>query len=261
MKKVYLYKKFERFWHWSQTLLITVLIFTGFEIHGTTNIIGYESAVNLHNIAAWAFLVLIVFAIFWHVTTDEWRQYMPTLNNMKAQLDYYLIGIFNNAPHPVKKRTLSKLNPLQRVTYFALKVIIIPAMVISGLLYMYYNDAFIIFEIENLDWIAWVHTLGAYLLLTFLIVHIYLITTGHTLTSNLSAMVTGWETVDDDEVKELVEEAIEETGLKIKVVNDNPEEHQKLKNLVVKAMKETEDKVNDDKLKGQKEKKNKKNKK
>ncbi len=102
MKKVYLYKKFERFWHWSQTLLILTLVFTGFEIHGTTNWLGYESSVRVHNIAAWAFLILIVFAIFWHITTDEWQQYMPTLKNMRAQLDYYLTGIFNNAPHPVK---------------------------------------------------------------------------------------------------------------------------------------------------------------
>lgn len=258
MKKVYLYKKFERFWHWGQTLLILTLIFTGFEIHGTTNWLGYETSVRVHNIAAWSFLVLIVFAIFWHITTDEWRQYMPTLKNMKAQLDYYLVGIFANAPHPVKKRSLSKLNPFQRITYFALKILIIPAMLISGLLYLYFSEPILNIQIESLDWIAWIHTLGAYLLLAFLIVHLYLITTGHTVTSNLVAMVTGWETVDDDEVKDFVEEAIEEAGMKIKVVTETEEEHEKLKDLVVEAMKETEDKVIDEKLKGQNNKKHKK---
>ena len=64
MKKVYLYKKFERFWHWGQTILVLTLIFTGFEIHGTTSFIGFEQAVKVHDIAAWAFLILIVFAIF-----------------------------------------------------------------------------------------------------------------------------------------------------------------------------------------------------
>jgi thiosulfate reductase cytochrome b subunit len=258
MKKVYLYKKFERFWHWAQTVLILSLIFTGFEIHGTTNWLGYEESVRIHNVSAWAFLVLIVFAIFWHITTDEWKQYMPTLKNMKAQLDYYLTGIFTNAPHPVKKRALSKLNPLQRITYFALKVLIIPGMLISGLIYMYFNDPLFNVELARLDWVAWIHTFGAYLLLTFLIVHLYLITTGHTLTSNLSAMVTGWEVVDDDEVKEFVEEAIEETGLKIKVINENNTEHEKLKDLVIQAMKETENKVKEEKLKGQNIKNNKK---
>lgn len=258
MKKVYLYKKFERFWHWAQTIMIITLIFTGFEIHGTTNWLGYEASVRIHNITAWSFLVLIVFAVFWHITTDEWRQYMPTLKNMRAQLEYYLIGIFENAPHPVKKRTLSKLNPLQRVTYFALKVLIIPTMLITGLIYMYFNDSVWNIKLENLEWVAWIHTFGSYLLLTFLIVHLYLITTGHSVTSNLSAMVTGWETVDDDEVKELVEEAIEETGLKIKVIKESESEHEKLKDLVVEAMHETEEKVKGKKLKGQKNKKNKK---
>lgn len=257
MKQVYLYKKFERFWHWGQTLLILVLIFTGFEIHGTTNWLGYETSVNVHNIAAWSFMVLIVFAIFWHITTDEWRQYLPTAKNMKAQLDYYLIGIFTNAPHPVKKRSLSKLNPFQRITYFALKVLIIPAMLVTGLMYMYFNDPILNFELESLDWVAMLHTFGAYLLLAFLIVHLYLITTGRTVLSNLNAMITGWETVDDDEVKELVEEAIEEAGMKIKVIDESDEEHEKLKDLVVEAMKETEDKVKEDKLKGQHNKKHK----
>ena len=67
MKKVYLYKRFERFWHWGQTLLVSTLIFTGFEIHGTTQFMGYQQAVQVHDIAAWAFLVLIVFAVFWHL--------------------------------------------------------------------------------------------------------------------------------------------------------------------------------------------------
>ncbi len=250
MKKVYLYKKFERFWHWGQTILILSLIFTGFEIHGSTEFLGYQKAVELHDIAAWALLVLIVFAIFWHLTTDEWKQYMPTLKNMKAQLNYYLVGIFANAPHPVKKRSLSKLNPLQRLTYFALKVLIIPTMVLSGLLYMYFDYPDLGIEMESLEWVALIHTFGAYLLLTFLIIHLYLITTGRTITSNLQAMLTGWEVVDDDEVMDLVEEAVEEAGLKIKPVVDDDKSHEEVKELVVKALKETEGKVIDEKLKG-----------
>ncbi len=104
---------------------------TGFEIHGSYKLFGYEFAVRWHNNAAWAFLVLIVFAIFWHITTDAWRNYLPTRKNFKAQMDYYLTGIFRNAPHPVRKRTLSKLNPLQRLVYLGLKILVIPVMVIS----------------------------------------------------------------------------------------------------------------------------------
>ena len=252
MKKIYLYKKFERFWHWGQTVLILVLIFTGFEIHGFTDFIGYREAVEYHDMAAWALLILIVFAIFWHLTTDEWKQYIPTMKNMRAQLDYYLTGIFTHAPHPVKKRTLSKLNPLQRITYFALKVVIIPVMVVSGLLYMYFDYPDMDMEMRSLEIVALVHTLGAYLLLTFLIVHLYLITTGRTPTSNLHAMITGWEIVDDDEIMDLVEEAVEEAGMKIRSVKNEAQDREEIRELVVKALKETEDKVTQEKLKGQK---------
>ena len=252
MKKVYLYKKFERFWHWGQTVLILALIFTGFEIHGTTNYIGFEQAVIIHDVAAWAFLVLIVFAIFWHLTTNEFRQYVPTIKNLKAQVNYYLMGIFANAPHPTKKRTLSKLNPLQRITYFALKIVLIPVMVITGIFYMYFNYPDVGIEMANLETIALIHTIGAYLILTFLIVHLYLITTGHTLTSNLNAMVTGWDMVEDEEVYDIMEEIIDETGRHIKPVEDDKAGHEETKEILIKALKETEVKLKNEEMEGQK---------
>jgi formate dehydrogenase gamma subunit len=252
MKKVYLYKKFERFWHWAQTILVLTLMFTGFEIHGTTSFMGYESAVEVHDIAAWAFLVLIIFAIFWHLTTNEFKQYMPTAKNLKAQLNYYLTGIFANAPHPTRKRTLSKLNPLQRITYFALKIVLIPLMVVTGFIYMYFDYPEMGFQMDSLEPIALIHTLGAYLLMTFLIVHLYLITTGRTVTSNMEAMITGWEVVEDEEVKDIVEEVIEETGQRIRPVKEDAKSKEELRELVVEALKDTEEKVKEEKLKGQK---------
>jgi len=45
--------------------------------------------------------------------------------------------------------------------------------------------------------IALIHTLLAYLLIAFVIMHVYMTTTGHTLTSNIKAMITGWEEVED----------------------------------------------------------------
>ena len=139
MTREYVYKRFERFWHWMQALLIIFLGFTGFEIHGSIHFFGFEQAVKLHNVAAIAFLVLIIFAVFWHITTGEWRQYLPTRKNLRAQMEYYIFGIFRNAPHPTKKTVLSKLNPLQKIVYAGLKVIVIPLMVMSGLVYMFYR--------------------------------------------------------------------------------------------------------------------------
>jgi thiosulfate reductase cytochrome b subunit len=186
-----------------QALIIFFLAMTGFEIHGSISFFGYQNAVKYHNIAAYAFIVLIVFAIFWHLSTGEWRQYLPTVKNLKAQINYYLLGIFSNAPHPTRKTVLSKLNPLQKLVYLALKILVIPTMMISGLLYMFYrypqNGGIVGMNIGSIKVIALFHTAGAFLLLAFIIVHLYLITTGTTVTSNLKAMITGFEDLETDE--------------------------------------------------------------
>jgi len=211
-KMVLVYKGFERFWHWTQSFLIIFLAITGFEIHSSYSLFGFATAVDLHNKAAWALIILVVFAIFWHITTGEWKQYLPTTKNLKAQIEFYLTGIFRNAPHPTQKTTISKLNPLQRLVYLGLKILVIPVMVISGLAYMFYRypHAGVIksANMQDLEIIALVHTFGAFILIAFLVVHVYLITTGHTITSNLKAMITGWEELEDDENEKsvLVEE-------------------------------------------------------
>lgn len=207
--KVYIYKSFERFWHWIQAFLIFFLAATGFEIHGSYVFFGYQNAVEYHNIAAYAFIILIVFAIFWHFSTGEWKQYLPTVRNLRAQVNFYLLGIFKNAPHPTKKSVLSKLNPLQKLVYLGLKILVIPVMVLSGLLYMYYRypqQAGIEgLRIESLAPIAIIHSAGAFLLIAFIITHLYLITTGHTVTSNLKAMITGYEDIEEENYEEKAE--------------------------------------------------------
>jgi thiosulfate reductase cytochrome b subunit len=39
--------------------------------------------------------------------------------------------------------------------------------------------------------------MAAFMMMAFVIVHVYLITTGHTIGAHLKAMITGWEEVDD----------------------------------------------------------------
>ncbi len=200
-KQVYVYKAFERFWHWMQAILIFFLAFSGFEIHGSYTFFGFQDAVKYHNIAAYMLIVLIVFAIFWHFSTGEWRQYVPSFNNIAAQLNYYIFGIFKNSPHPTKKTVLTKLNPLQKLTYFGLKILVIPVIVTSGLLYMLYRypqrHGIEALNIESLELIAIIHTIAAFLLLSFIIAHLYLITTGEKVTTNLKAMLTGYEELEE----------------------------------------------------------------
>jgi PAS domain S-box-containing protein len=212
MKKVYIYNRYNRFWHWSQALLIIFLAITGLEVHGGYNLFGYENSVIYHNNAAWALIILTIFTIFWDFTMGEWKQYIPTFKLMKEQVQYYITGIFHKAEHPTHKTKYTKFNPLQRMTYFGLKFLIIPTMVFSGLLYFFFFSSLSDGKNLNLDWIAYVHTFGAFVLIGFIFIHVYLTTTGHTVTSSIKAMIVGWEDMSDEDAKYAVEE-----GLKVKL--------------------------------------------
>ncbi len=211
MKRVYIYKGFERFWHWLQASLIVFLSITGFEVHGSYTIFGFEKAAEFHRTASWMLIGLIALAIFWHFTTGEWKQYIPTTHKLKEQILYYMFGIFKGDPHPTEKTRVSKLNPLQRLVYLGFKLILVPMTVISGIFYMLYktfdNNNLIVIEEYPLGTIAFWHTLGAILLMIFLVVHVYMTTTGETPTSNIKAMITGYEEIHDDEHDETTKQS------------------------------------------------------
>jgi thiosulfate reductase cytochrome b subunit len=195
-EKMLFYTRFERFWHWAQAVLIILLLGTGFAIHGSLGIMDFGYAVGLHAQLAWLLMGLTAFAIFWHFTTGEWKQYTPTLEKAADVICYYSKDIFKGCEHPVEKRTDRKLNPLQRITYFSLKVFLFPFQIITGLLYMNYN---VLGGKVSLETVAMLHTAGAFAFLAFLIIHVYLATTGETVSSHFKAMITGWEEI---EVKE-----------------------------------------------------------
>lgn len=196
MQKVMMYNRFERLWHWSSGLLIILLLFTGFEIHGTYLLLGFELAVDVHIISAWTLMVLWGLAIFWHMVTGEWKQYIPSsANKLIAMMKYYGIDIFLGGGHPHHKTRKSKLNPMQRLAYLSLHVMILPFSVLSGVLYLFYPEwGSIGLGNWSLLWIALIHTALAFAMLTFLIVHLYLaLTTSKEPLGYLKAMVHGYE--------------------------------------------------------------------
>jgi thiosulfate reductase cytochrome b subunit len=195
---IYLYTRYERFWHWLQALLILVLLVTGFEVHGSLTLLGFARAVAVHNFLGLAWLVAFAFFVFWVFTTGEWKQYIPTTRKMFEVLRYYLVGIFRGEPHPVPKRREAKHNPLQRLTYLALAAALLPLQMATGFLYWGYNS----WDAWGLGWLslgslALLHMAGAFALLAFLVVHVYMITTGHAVTAHTKAMITGWEDVEE----------------------------------------------------------------
>jgi thiosulfate reductase cytochrome b subunit len=167
-------------------------------------------AVRIHNIVAFVVVLNAFLAAFYHFASGQIRQYLPEpkgfFSQAIQQTQYYLRGIFKGEPHPFEKAPDSKLNPLQQVTYLAILNVLLPLQVLTGIA-IWGAERWPEFAgiIGGLRYVAPVHALVAWLFAAFLIMHIYLITTGHTPTANIKAMVTGWEEVHKEEGESHVE--------------------------------------------------------
>jgi len=194
---VKVFPRFERFWHWTQMALIFVLIFTGFGLNGLHGLIDFKMAVMLHTLAALVLLAVWIFATFWLFTTGTWRQFLPKAEGMLEVARFYAWGVFKGEEHPYRKIFWRKHNPLQAATYFALKWAIFPAIWGTGLIYLTYNfweplpnAVFWLTIVANL------HLLAAYVIVTFVIVHVYLLTVGHGFREHVKPMVTGFDEIE-----------------------------------------------------------------
>ncbi len=200
---IMVFSRFERFWHWTQVTLIFTLLFTGFAIHGLHHLIDFKTAVDVHTYAALALMLLWVFAIFWHITTGTWRHYLPTTNGLWRVARYYAYGIFKGEHHPYRKAFRRKHNPLQALTYLALKLFLFPLIWLTGLAYLFYNSW------EHLpgaglgiEIVAMVHVAVAFAILAFVMGHVYLLTTGHHFVDHVRPMLTGYDHVEVTPVEE-----------------------------------------------------------
>ncbi len=196
MARVLMFKRFERLWHWSQAFLIIAMLITGFEIHGLYQLFGFEQAVDLHIIMAWTLIGLWVFALFWHMTTGEWKQYIPSSpNKMMAMARYYGVDLILGGGVPYQRSRREKFNPLERMELLLLHIVISPIIWISGLLYLFYTSwntwGLSSFSLGS---VALVHTGAAFAMLVFLISHLYFsITTSKKPFGYVKAMITGYE--------------------------------------------------------------------
>jgi thiosulfate reductase cytochrome b subunit len=200
--RVYMYSAYERAWHWLQALAIMILLFTGLEIHVISlGIMDFALAVRVHNIMGFVVLANAVFAAFFHLASGEIRQFLPEpkgfFGQAFEQTRYYLSGIFRGDPHPFEKSPSRKLNPLQQLTYLGILNVLLPLQIVTGvLIWGLQRWPAIDGPLNGLTLLAPLHALGAWLFAAFLIMHVYLTTTGPTPTANLKAMMVGWETVE-----------------------------------------------------------------
>jgi thiosulfate reductase cytochrome b subunit len=196
--KVLFYTLYERLWHWLQALSALVLILTGFVIAfpRAFGAFDFGTSVEVHHVAAWVLLVNAGLALFYNLASGLFRRYLPSKQELfplgVRHARYYVLGIFRGEPHPFDRTPEKRLLPLQKVTYFLILNLLLPLMVVTGLLKLgadshpEWLNGF-----GGLPVVASLHRAGAWLFTAFLILHVYMTTTGTTWWSNLQCMLTG----------------------------------------------------------------------
>lgn len=202
-ERVHMYDAYERLWHWLQASAIMLLLFTGLIIHKPHffGMFSFPYVVNVHNVLGFVLLVNAALALFYNLASGEIRQYLPEPKGFfvraMAQAMYYSQGIFAGQAHPLEKTKRNKLNPLQQVTYLMILNILLPAQIITGvMIWGLQRWPHIAAELGGLPVLALIHTLVAWAFATFIVMHVYLTTTGHSPTAGIKAMIGGWDNVE-----------------------------------------------------------------
>jgi thiosulfate reductase cytochrome b subunit len=204
MSALYLYPRWLRVWHWINALLFLVLMYTGASMHfgGGGWLMPFDLAVTTHNTAGILLTLGWIGFVIGNLTTENGRHYRVRFSGfferLFAQARYYGYGIFHNALHPFHVSAEMKLNTLQQVSYLGVMYGLMPLLILSGWAFLFsVSLPETLLGLPSVWLVAMAHLTLAYLLVLFLLVHMYIITTGETVTTNLRAMITGWHREDE----------------------------------------------------------------
>lgn len=208
-KRIFLNPLPVRIWHWINAISFIVLIVTGIQIRyrELVNLMSFELAVDIHE---WTGFILIGNYFIWfayYFLTRNIKIYIPPVHHpvelakgMIRQARYYGYGLFIGEQNPHHSTFEHKFNPMQQQGYFAIMLLLIPLQLVTGLFLWditYFSNW--INLLGGIKIIDTVHVLLFLFFTTFLIVHIYLATLGHTITAHFKAMITGYEELEEDE--------------------------------------------------------------
>ncbi len=183
-----------RIWHWINALLFMILIATGFAMHFSKGM-AFETAQSTHATGAIIMASFWILYVVYLVLTGQIMQYLPRKDFIAAsfkQVGYYMFGIYRGKESPAGHDPARRLNPLQQASYLGVLFLLFPVLLASGAA-MFIPDV-IPAELMGMDGkrLVWVvHTATALLMVIFLVVHLYLITTGETIFALIRSMITG----------------------------------------------------------------------
>lgn len=206
VRREYLLPLWLRVWHWINALLIITLAVTGISLHFSDPalpLVEFSKAARIHNAAGVALAGLYGFFVIANIVSGNRAQYEPRqpgfLHRCIVQARYYAWGIFLGEPHPHEPTREENFNALQALIYWAVMYLVMPVLVLTGLVFLYPQFApDRLFGMDGLLPVALLHYLSAAVIVLFMVGHIYLGTTGTTVTSLFRMMITGWHEHEED---------------------------------------------------------------
>ncbi len=183
-----------RVWHWINAFLFVVLMVSGFSMHFASGV-GFEMGRAIHVVFAVLLPAPWILYVTYLAISGELRQYAPRpdfLSGGFAQLRYYLYGIYHGLKNPSGHDPDRRLNPLQQIFYNAMIFVIIPVLILTGVgLYFPELTPGTIFGFPGERVMALIHSTSSFLSAGFLVIHVYLCTTGESSLALFRSMVTG----------------------------------------------------------------------
>lgn len=185
-----------RIWHWITAALFVILTVTGFMLHfAISSLAGltYALANTVHDYTGLA--LAVVYAIYLPIAaaTRYPGQYVPRgqrrWRQIRDQVAAYLRG------HGELQQS-ERFNMVQKVIYLSAVFLLLPLLIVSGLIYLYYPDLpslvpETVMGFDGLWPVALTHYLLGVLASGFLVVHVYMGLLGPEAKTALRRIVTG----------------------------------------------------------------------
>jgi thiosulfate reductase cytochrome b subunit len=206
VKKLYIHPLPVRIWHWLNALGFLLLIATGVQIRylDLFQVLSFRTAVVAHNYIGFALIANYFLWLGFYLFTDKITVYLPEMNAKKyfedswRQLKFYGYGIFLGEENPHHPTIYHKFNPLQIMMYQIIMLLFVPILFASGLLLWDVQQfSSIVNMVGGVRVVATVHVLMFIVFVGFLLMHLYLITLGHSRFAHIKAMITGFEEIHD----------------------------------------------------------------
>lgn len=199
-KLIYVHPAPVRIWHWINAAGFVVLIITGFQIRYADILtwMPLRDAITIHNYVGFAVIINYFLWLGYYVGSGKVKIYIPNLRTFFAksitQMTYYGYGFFKGAPNPHSMTPQNKFNAPQQNAYLVIMLLLLPAQMISGVfLWKVKGYANYINMLGGIKVIDTIHVALFFIFSSFILVHCYLATLGHTPLAHFKAMFTGYE--------------------------------------------------------------------